>query len=51
MIKHTLDDKIRSEDTHGRDTDAGLRGSIGGAEAGEDNGRCAAHGTKEGLKY
>ena len=46
---HTLDDEIGSKDTHGRDTDAGLCGSIGGAEAGEDNGGGAAHGTEKGL--
>ncbi len=46
---HTLDDKIRSKNTHSRDTDSRLCGSIRGAKAGEDNGRCAAHGTEEGL--
>jgi len=49
IVKPTLDNKVRPEDTHGRNADAGLRGSIGGAKAGEYNGRCATHGTKERL--
>ena len=48
-IQRTLDDEVRSEDTHGRDTDTGLGSTIRGAEAGEDDGRCATHGTEEGL--
>jgi hypothetical protein len=45
----TLDDQIRSEDTHGADTDAGFGCTVGGAEAGEDDGGHAAHRSKEGL--
>lgn len=48
--KRTLDDEIRPEDTHGSDTNTGLGGSVGGAEAGEDDGCGAAHGAEEGLK-
>jgi hypothetical protein len=48
--RHTLDDEIRSENTHGTDTDAGLGCAVGGAEAGEDDGGGAAHGTEEGLR-
>lgn len=49
IIEHTLDDKVRSKDTHGGDTNTRLGGSIGGTKAGEDDGGCAAHGTEEGL--
>lgn len=45
----TLDDEVRAEDTHGRDTNSRLGGTVGSAEASEDNSGCAAHGTKEGL--
>lgn len=45
----TLDDQIWSEDTHGRDTNTRLCGTVSGTEAGEDDGGSAAHGTKEGL--
>ena len=48
-IKRTLDDQIGSQDTHGRDTNAGLGGAVGSAEAGEDDGRRAAHRAEEGL--
>jgi len=46
---HTLDNQIWSEDTHGRDTNTRFCGSVGGTEAGEDDGGGAAHGTEEGL--
>ena len=36
--RRTLDDEVRSENTHGCDTDTRLGGAVGGAEAGEDNG-------------
>lgn len=45
----TLDDQVRPEDTHGGDTDAGLGGAVGGAEAGEDDGGHAAHRSEERL--
>ena len=45
----TLDDQIGSEDTHGGDADARLRGAVGGTNAGKDDGGCATHGTEEGL--
>ena len=47
--KHTLDDEIRSKNTHGRDTDARFGGSIGCAKACEDDGGGATHGAEEGL--
>lgn len=50
MRWHTLYDQVRSENTHRRDTDTGLGGSIGSSQAGEDNGSRAAHGTEEGLQ-
>lgn len=49
MIKPTLDNKIRSKNTHGGDANTRLGSSIGGAKASEDNGGRAAHGTEEGL--
>lgn len=45
----TLDDEIRAQDTHGGDTDTRLGRAVGSAQAGEDDGRGAAHGTEEGL--
>ena len=45
----TLDDQVRAEDTHGRDTNTSLGGTVGSTKAGEDNGGGAAHGTEEGL--
>lgn len=47
--RHTLDDQVGSQNTHGGDTNARLCGSIRRTKAGEDNGGRAAHGTKEGL--
>jgi hypothetical protein len=47
--QRTLDDQVRAEDTHGRDTNTGLGGSVGGTEAREDDGRRAAHRAEEGL--
>jgi hypothetical protein len=47
----TLDDEIRSQDTHGGDTDASLCGAVGGAEAGEDDGAGAAHRSEERLLF
>jgi hypothetical protein len=46
----TLDDQVRAEDTHGRDTNTSLGGTVGSTKAGEDNGGGAAHGTEEGLQ-
>lgn len=46
----TLDNQIRSEDTHGSDTDTRLGGTIGSTQTGEDDGAGAAHCTKEGLR-
>lgn len=46
---HTLDDQVGPKDTHRRDTDTSLCGSVCSPEAGEDNGASAAHCTKEGL--
>ena len=48
-VLRTLDDEIRSQDTHGGDTDASLCGAVGGAEAGEDDGAGAAHRSEERL--
>lgn len=45
----TLDDQVRTEDTHSRDTNTSLGGTVGSTKAGEDNGGGAAHGTEEGL--
>jgi hypothetical protein len=47
--ERTLDDQVRAEDTHGRDTNTGLGGSVGGTEAREDDGGRAAHRAKKGL--
>lgn len=47
--RRTLDDEIRTEDTHGGNTNTRLGSAVGGTQAGEDNGAGAAHGTKEGL--
>ena len=30
--RRTLDNQVRAEDTHGRDTNTGLSGSVGSAE-------------------
>jgi hypothetical protein len=46
---HTLDNEVRSEDTHGGDSHTRLGGSIGSTEAGEDYGRRTSHRTEEGL--
>lgn len=45
----TLDDQIRSENTHGADSDTRLGSSICGTKASEDNGWGTSHGTKEWL--
>jgi hypothetical protein len=37
-VRRTLDDQVRAEYTHGRDTNAGFGSAIGGTEAGEDDG-------------
>lgn len=47
--RRTLDDQVRPEDTHGRDTDTSLCGTVGGTEAGEDDGGRAAHRSEERL--
>lgn len=49
--QRTLDNQIRTEDTHGGDTDTCLGGSVGGTETCKDDGRCAAHRTEEGLSH
>jgi hypothetical protein len=36
--RRTLDDQVRAEDTHGADTDTSLGSTVGGAEAGKDDG-------------
>lgn len=48
-VPHTLHDEIRSENTHCSNANAGLGGSVGSTEAGEDDGCGAAHGAEEGL--
>lgn len=45
----TLDDQIRAENTHSGDTNTRLGGTVGGAQASEDDGTGATHGAKEGL--
>lgn len=47
--KRTLDDQVRPQNTHSGDTDTRLRRAVGSTQAGEDDGRRAAHGAKEGL--
>lgn len=47
---HTLDNQVGSQDTHGGNADSRLRGTVGGAEAGENDGRRAAHSTEERLR-
>ena len=48
-IRHTLDDQIRTEDTHGRNANSGLGSTISSTEAGEDDGGRAAHRAEEWL--
>jgi hypothetical protein len=45
----TLNDQIRSKNTHSTDTDTGLGSTVRSTETGEDNGGSAAHGTEEWL--
>ena len=45
----TSDNQVGSENGHTADTNAGFGGSIGSAEAGEDDGGGAAEGAEEGL--
>jgi hypothetical protein len=45
---NVLHDEVRSENTHGSDTDTGLCGTVSGTQTGEDNGTGATHSTKEG---
>ena len=45
----TLDNKIRSKNTHSGDTNTGFCCAIGSAEASEDYGGGAAHCAKEWL--
>lgn len=47
--QRTLDDQVGAKDTHGRDTNTSLGGSVGGAKACEYNGGCASHRAEEGL--
>lgn len=47
--ERTLDNEIRPQDTHGGDTDTSLCGTVGSAEAGEDDGARAAHCSEERL--
>jgi len=42
-----LHHEIRSEDTHGRDTDARLGGTVTGTDTCEDDGRHGTHGAEE----
>ena len=48
-VNLTLDDQIRSENTHSTDTDTRLGSTICSTETGEDNGGSATHGTEEWL--
>ena len=48
-MERTLDDQVRPEDTHGGNTNTGLCGTVGGTEAGEDDGGHASHRSKERL--
>ena len=48
MIR-TLDDQVRSENTHGGNTDTRLGSTVGGTQAGEDDSGCATHRTEERL--
>jgi hypothetical protein len=45
----TSNNQVRSENGHTADTNAGFGGSIGGTEAGEDDGGGAAEGAEERL--
>lgn len=45
----TLHDKIRAKNTHRRNTDTRLGGTVRSTQAGEDDSAGAAHGTEEGL--
>jgi len=45
----TFDNQVRAENTHGRNTNTSLSGTVGSTEACEDDGGCAAHRTEEGL--
>jgi hypothetical protein len=45
----TLDNQVGPENTHGGNTNTGLRGSVCSAEACEDNGSCATHRSEERL--
>lgn len=47
--QHTLDDQVWSKNTHRGDTDAGLSSTVCGTKTCEDDGRCAAHCSKERL--
>ena len=48
-MQPTLHNKVRAKHTHGGDADTRLGGTIGGTQAGEDDGAGAAHRTEEGL--
>jgi hypothetical protein len=37
-VRRTLDDQVRAEHTHGRDTNSRLGSAVGGTKAGEDDG-------------
>ena len=50
-MERTLDDQVRPEDTHGGNTNTGLCGTVGGTEAGEDDGGHASHRSKERLLF
>lgn len=48
--RHTaLNHLVRAQDAGSHDPDAGFRGAVGGAEACEGYGGCAAEGGEEGL--
>jgi hypothetical protein len=45
--QRTPNNQIRAQDTGGHDPNAGFSHAVGGAETGEDDGGCAAHGAEE----
>ena len=49
--ERTLDDEIRSQDTHCGDTDTCFRGTVGSTEACEYDGARAAHRSEERLSH
>lgn len=47
--RHTLDDEVRTQDTHGANTNTRFGSSIGSTETRENDGGGAAHRTEERL--